>query len=69
MATAVARQPAGPYVNATKDTITTSDGNVEVTVTFYLVGTVSQVQADWTTLTGATITATSARVQWDGGQL
>jgi len=69
MATATPRQANAPYASATKDTITATDAPVEVTITFKLVGTVAQVQADWATLIAATITATKASVQWNGGQL
>jgi hypothetical protein len=42
---------------------------VEVTITFHLVGTVAQIQADWAVLAAATITANSSSVGWQGGQI
>jgi hypothetical protein len=61
-------QTQAPYASATKDTVTTNDGNVEVNITFRLVGTVAQIQADWATLIAATITANTSFATWDGGQ-
>lgn len=61
-------QSQAPYASSTKDTTTSSDAPVEVNITFRLIGTISQIQADWATLIAATITANSSSVQWAGGQ-
>jgi hypothetical protein len=69
MATAKPQQLTAPYAGATKDTVSANTGNVEVQIVFKLRGTIAQVQADWATLIAATITANSATVGWDGGQI
>jgi hypothetical protein len=61
-------QTQAPYASATKDTVTSSDSPVEVNITFRLVGTIAQVQADWATLIAATITSSTSFATWDGGQ-
>jgi hypothetical protein len=61
-------QTGAPYAAATKDGVTSVDSPVEVNITFRLVGTVAQIQADWATLIAATITATTSFAMWDGGQ-
>lgn len=58
---------ANPNDETSKDTVTANNGNVEVQVTFKLVGSVAQVQADWATLIAATITANSSSVGWGAG--
>lgn len=67
MAAPARHQSAAPYAQATKDTVTTNDGNAEATITIKLVGTVSQIQADWTTLAGTSLTANSSTIKHGNG--
>lgn len=60
---------ADPNDGTSKDTVTTTYGNVDVDITFHLTGSVANVQADWATLIAvATLVSPSARVTWGGHQ-
>lgn len=73
MATARNVQSHAPFAATAGQTLVTDPTSglppVDVTITFKLTGTVAQIQADWATLAAATITATSASVMWQGGQV
>lgn len=67
MATAVPEKNAAPFANRLDesylDSVTAANGGLaRASITFELVGTVAQIQADWATLIAATMTATTARV-------
>lgn len=70
MATAVPQVNAAPYAarigETALDTTTANTGNVNLTLHIDLVGTVSQVQADWAALLAATMTCPTALAYYSG---
>lgn len=67
MATAVPEKNAAPFASRLDETyldsVTSANGGLaRATISFELVGTVAQIQADWATLAAATITATTGRI-------
>lgn len=68
MAAPKTKQSTAPYAANSKDTVTANTGNVEVNVSIRLVGTVSQVQADWATLAATSLTSPTATISHNSGK-
>jgi hypothetical protein len=69
MATAVPQVNHAPFANpldqTALDTVTANFGNASVTITIDLVGSVSQIQADWAAYLAATATCPTALISYN----